>query len=97
MEEGSCCGDCRLEVFGKPSVAADPGEEALNHPAGREAGEAGLIGRLSEDLNDDDGRSGHPLMIVSGVSKSPLGEGKEAARAVEQWTAVVAILYDRQL
>jgi hypothetical protein len=44
---------CRFEIFRKPSISADPGEEALNHPSTRQNDEADLAGDLPHDLDDD--------------------------------------------
>ena len=55
VEEGSGGFESCLEVLGEAAVAADPGEEALDHPASGQDGEADLIGELANDLDDDGG------------------------------------------
>ena len=44
--------DAGLEIFGKPSVAADPGEEPLDHPSARQNGKADQI-RLLATISSD--------------------------------------------
>src|SRR3990170_2994911 len=97
VEEGSRGGDGGFEVLGEPAVAAYPGEEALDHPAAWQHGKADLIWQLADDLDDDDGGRGHPLMIVSGIGEGPFDEGEEPTGDGEEWSAAVAILDARRM
>ena len=61
-----------LEIFGKPSVAADPGKEPLDHPSARQNSKADLIRALGDDFDDDAGRGGDAFAGISAISKDPL-------------------------
>ena len=58
VKEGPGGVDAGLEIFGKPSVAADPGKEPLDHPSARQNSKADLIRALGDDFDDDAGRGG---------------------------------------
>ena len=55
VEEGFGGGDGGLEVLGEAAVAADPGEEAFDHPSPGVDGEADLPLGLAHDLDADAG------------------------------------------
>ena len=74
VKEGPGGVDAGLEIFGKPSVAADPGKEPLDHPSARQNSKADLIRALGDDFDDDAGRGGDAFAGISAISKDPLDE-----------------------
>ena len=78
--EGCCRGDSALEILGQTSVAAEPGKEALDHPAPRMHGEADLAGLLAHDLDEDPGRVRHSFGGIGAIGEDPLDESKPRTR-----------------
>jgi hypothetical protein len=85
--------DGGLEVPGQPPVAADPGEEAFDHPAPGVDREADLSLRLADDLDADGAGAGDPLPGVAAVRVAEFDEGPAAARRAEQRQRPVAVLH----
>ena len=92
VKEGPGGVDAGLEIFGKPSVAADPGEEALDHPSARQNSKADLIRALGDDFDDDAGGGGDAFAGIAAISKDPLDERKRAAGGLQERPAAVAVL-----
>src|SRR4051812_47425268 len=83
----------RGEVFRQTAIAAEPGEEALDHPAPGMHGEADLAKLLAHDLDDDAGRIRHALGGVGAIGEHPLDERQQSARRLQQRDGTVAILH----
>ena len=96
-DEGRDGSRTALEIAGKPSIAADPGEGSLDNPSlGQDDETMQLIAlddlqRPGAGLGDGRGGLGS---LVAGISEDALDEGKEAARAsIEDERRAVAILH----
>ncbi len=76
-------GDGGLEVLCQASVAVDPGEEALDHPAPRQHLEAHLIGDLVDDLDGDASGVLDPLGAIGTVGEGEFDEGERSPRRLE--------------
>ena len=92
VEEGGRRSDGGLEILGEPSIAVDPGEEALDHPAARQDDEADLIGEFLDDFDGDAGGVGDLVASIGAIGEDALDERKEAARDLQQGYGSVAIL-----
>ena len=77
-------------MFLKPCVSTDPGEEALNHPSAWVDYEADLSGRLSNDLDSDEGGTRGLVTGIACVGRSPGDERIGAARLLEHRRKPVA-------
>lgn len=66
------------------TVAANPGETSLDHPAPRMHGEADLVDGLTDDLNCDEGGFRYALSGVGGVGEGMLDKRAASARCLQQ-------------
>lgn len=92
VEEGVGGGDGGLEILGEASVSADPGEEALDHPAAGMNGETDLILRLAHDLDADRGGTGDAVPCVAAIHEGELHEGTAPTRRTHQRRGAVTVL-----
>src|SRR5687768_721360 len=89
------CGRCDggFCILPEPSVAVDPGKEALDDPSPWLDGEADLIGLAADDLDGDAGCGRDARALVASVGEDLLDEGERAARGSQQRTRPVTILH----
>ena len=92
-EEGLGGGDGRLEVLCQPPIAAEPGEEAFDHPAACVDRETGLPLGLADDLDTDRARLGRSVAGMGGIGVAELDERPAATRGAQQGRPAVTIRY----
>gem|GEM_PF-3845150 len=93
VEEGGCGCDGGLSVFPQAMVAADPGDEALDHPSFELDGEADLIGLAADDLHGNERCVGDAWSLLSRISKNLFDKWKRTARGIDHRRSTVVILH----
>ena len=95
-EEGGDGSGVTLEVSGQATVAADPGEGALDDPALGQDDEAMGIAAL-DDLQSPRAGPGddvsHPWPLVAGVGEDAFDEREGSPRRAQQIARTVAVLH----
>ena len=95
-EEGGDGSRVTLEVSGQATVAADPGEGALDDPALGQDDEAMGIAAL-DDLQSPRAGPGddvsHPWPLVAGVGEDAFDEREGSPRRAQQIARTVAVLH----
>lgn len=94
-EEGGDGAGVALEVARQASVAADPGEGALDNPALGQGDEAPGVAAL-DDLQRPAARVGdglgHPGPLIAGIGEDALDEGEQAPSLAQDLAGAVAVL-----